>query len=315
MKKFVSLRVEHLKLDNLAGLCRESILAAEPIVPTVGLPLLQAALSRLVTDTFSLISLLDHSHKSPLTPEIQTFDKQCGEGFGEIKRGLTYYEKSSDPAKSAAAKLLLTVFKPVWNMMTEPLASQFTMLETLEERIFASFQLDEALNTLELMGTWIQLRDTAQTLRHLYQQRLSDNADNALPAASGMKATVVKDYDSLCTLTEQSLGVLPSAGLEKLFHELNELRVKYVHHLPKDLSAADHCVIEPIGTQPYTEKPVIPIPRAYWREKDKPTVELVFAKDFSVTYKNNVNVGTAEVTLHGKGAYKGQKTATFNIAR
>jgi hypothetical protein len=86
-------------------------------------------------------------------------------------------------------------------------------------------------------------------------------------------------------------------------------------HPVKDLGAGDHCVIEPIDTQKYTEKAVIPIPKAYWREDGKPTVELVFAKDFSVTYKNNVNVGTAEVTLHGTGDYKGQKTVTFNIAR
>lgn len=37
--------------------------------------------------------------------------------------------------------------------------------------------------------------------------------------------------------------------------------------------------------------------------------------DFSVTYRNNVNVGTATLILHGKGAYKGQKIVTFNIAR
>jgi hypothetical protein len=74
--------------------------------------------------------------------------------------------------------------------------------------------------------------------------------------------------------------------------------------------------VEPIETLPYTGKAVTPVPVAYYRgDGEKPTVELVFAKDFSVTYKNNVEVGTADVTLHGKGHYKGQKTVTFNIAR
>ncbi|MDR3236031.1 MAG: hypothetical protein LBT48_04805 [Prevotellaceae bacterium] len=54
---------------------------------------------------------------------------------------------------------------------------------------------------------------------------------------------------------------------------------------------------------------------AHYREEGKPTVELVFAKDFDVTYKNNTDVGTADLTIHGKGAYKGQKLTTFNIAR
>ena len=87
------------------------------------------------------------------------------------------------------------------------------------------------------------------------------------------------------------------------------------HHAKKDLSTGDHTVIEPIATQQYTERPVTPIPEVYYREEGKETQRLYLGKDFSVTYKNNVNVGMAELTIHGKGGYKGQKTVTFNIAR
>jgi hypothetical protein len=34
----------------------------------------------------------------------------------------------------------------------------------------------------------------------------------------------------------------------------------------------------------------------------------------AATYKDNVEVGTATLVIHGKGAYKGTKTVTFNIA-
>jgi hypothetical protein len=51
------------------------------------------------------------------------------------------------------------------------------------------------------------------------------------------------------------------------------------------------------------------------REDGKETKNLSLGKDFDVSYKNNTNVGTAEVIIHGKGAYKGQFTVTFNIAR
>jgi hypothetical protein len=53
----------------------------------------------------------------------------------------------------------------------------------------------------------------------------------------------------------------------------------------------------------------------HYCEEGKPTVKLWLGKDFSVTYKNNVKVGMAELTIHGKGDYKGQKSVTFNIAR
>jgi hypothetical protein len=86
-------------------------------------------------------------------------------------------------------------------------------------------------------------------------------------------------------------------------------------HPVKDISATDHLVVEPIATLPYTGKAVTPIPVAYFREEGKPTVELVFAKDFTVTYKNNVDVGMADLILHGMGEYKGKKTVTFNIVR
>jgi hypothetical protein len=78
----------------------------------------------------------------------------------------------------------------------------------------------------------------------------------------------------------------------------------------------DHTVIEPIDTQPYVEnRPATPVPVVHYREDDKETVRLSLGKDFDVTYKNNDKVGMAELTIHGKGDYKGQKGTTFRIAR
>ena len=38
-------------------------------------------------------------------------------------------------------------------------------------------------------------------------------------------------------------------------------------------------------------------------------------KDYTISYSNNVNAGTASVTITGKGSYAGTKTLTFKIAR
>jgi hypothetical protein len=45
------------------------------------------------------------------------------------------------------------------------------------------------------------------------------------------------------------------------------------------------------------------------------TKELTRDKDFYVTFTNNVEVGNAKCTVHGKGKYKGSQTITFGIAR
>jgi hypothetical protein len=68
-----------------------------------------------------------------------------------------------------------------------------------------------------------------------------------------------------------------------------------------------------IPAQPHTGKPVTPIPDVYYTEEGKPTIEPVFTKDFTVTYRDNIEAGTATLIIHGKGAYKGTKTVTFNV--
>ena len=52
------------------------------------------------------------------------------------------------------------------------------------------------------------------------------------------------------------------------------------------------------------------------RTKKDPGTFLAFGTDFYVeSYKNNVNTGTAKVTLRGKGSYGGSKTVKFKIRR
>lgn len=65
-----------------------------------------------------------------------------------------------------------------------------------------------------------------------------------------------------------------------------------------------------VATQTYTGRALTP----------KPTVKvgstvLKEGTDYSLSYKNNVNVGTATVTITGKGNYTGTKPATFKIEK
>ena len=314
MKKFVSLRVDALKLDNLAGLCDETIAVAIPKSPSLG-TLGNARMNSLDADNKMLKALLKQQHASALTPEINKLDKQRDADLNEIKRTVATAAKSSTPATAAAGHTLLGLLKPFWDIGKEPLASQTTQIRIIEERYNANPDATPAAATLGIADLVTRLFVENMSLYALYNERLEAMSGAELPSATSVKQTVVKAYDNFCDVVVQTLDALPSDPLQVLFNEMNDLRRKYVHHLPKDIGAGDNCVVEPIATQQYTEKAVTPIPKAYYREEDKPVVELVFAKDFSVTYKNNVKVGTAEVTLHGKGAYKGQKTVTFNIAR
>jgi len=68
------------------------------------------------------------------------------------------------------------------------------------------------------------------------------------------------------------------------------------------------CVIEPIPAQPYTGSTVRPVPTVTFDG-----VELEYGRDFRVSYKDNVDVGTAKVFVEGTGSYKGATNVTFEI--
>jgi hypothetical protein len=85
-------------------------------------------------------------------------------------------------------------------------------------------------------------------------------------------------------------------------------------HARTDITDA---TIAPIGMQFFTGKPVYVIPSVSIAKKAKDgsetVIELVFSEDFTVGYKNNINPGTATLTITGIGKYTGKVVTTFNI--
>lgn len=74
---------------------------------------------------------------------------------------------------------------------------------------------------------------------------------------------------------------------------------------PIDMNGISVSAIEP---QEYTGKALTPNPVLKYGQ-----VTLKKNRDYTVTYKNNVNLGTATVTISGLGNFSGSKTITFSI--
>ena len=72
----------------------------------------------------------------------------------------------------------------------------------------------------------------------------------------------------------------------------------------------DGAKVAGIAKKTYTGKEKRPVPKVTLDGK-----KLAADKDFTVSYSNNVNAGTATLTITGCGVYKGTKTATFKIAK
>ena len=77
--------------------------------------------------------------------------------------------------------------------------------------------------------------------------------------------------------------------------------------ISKSISGA---TVSSIGNQTYTGSAITPTITV----KDG-TKTLVNGTDYSVSYSNNVNAGTATVTITGKGKYSGTKRVTFTIIK
>ena len=74
-----------------------------------------------------------------------------------------------------------------------------------------------------------------------------------------------------------------------------------------DISSAQ---IQAIGSQSYTGKAVTPQPKVTWQG-----VTLAAGTDYAVSYANNVNAGTAKMTISGKGNFTGTKSVNFSIVK
>lgn len=69
-------------------------------------------------------------------------------------------------------------------------------------------------------------------------------------------------------------------------------------------------ITPPGATYMYTGSPIQPIGAGFVTSGSTVLTE---GKDYEVIYENNVNVGTATVTVNGKGSYTGSQTFTFQI--
>ena len=75
--------------------------------------------------------------------------------------------------------------------------------------------------------------------------------------------------------------------------------------VPRPLS---DCTLSPIASKPYTGSEIIPSVSIRYNRT-------LTSSDYTVTCTNNVNIGTANVTITGKGNYTGSIQSTFEITK
>jgi hypothetical protein len=269
------------------------------------------------------VAALDAITRSKLTEIIDRLDLERDSYWRGLVTTVRGYLRHFDPGKREAAHQLMVIFDHYGDVAHRGIEAETADIEAIHTELLKpeNFVHVAALGLGDWLGNLVQ---TNRNLEEQLKMRYAEIGKRPDLHMRGLRTREDRTVHDIFDRVESLVNVNGEADYKAFLSELNavmehekELLAQEAgrrHHI-KDLSKADHCVVEPIDVQKYTGKAITPIPKAYWREEGKPTVELVFAKDFYVTYKNNVDVGTAEVTLHGKGDYKGRFDVTFNIAR
>jgi hypothetical protein len=151
-------------------------------------------------------------------------------------------------------------------------------------------------------------------LSNLWNERANEDAQKSGPSPSSLKRNLGKSYNAFCDVVLKTAYLQPSPALDNLFSVMNEIRIKYARSLPGRLNSRNTSTA-PIDIQQYTGVAVTPIPQVFFRTEEGETVELRFTVDYYVTYRHNIDVGEAQLLIHGKGKYAGHYTTTFHIAQ
>jgi hypothetical protein len=286
----------------------------------LGIDTLYAVYAPLLTEE---IQALDIIRRSELTTEIAEQDRKRDtiyRGFADnVKSQLQHY----DHTKREAARKVEVILEHYGNIAAKSLDAETAAIEDLYNELLKQGNYEQVI-TLGL-GPWMEeLIQASRRLQQLMIQRYDEAALRPDVHMQRIRKEVDSSFRSILDLLEALVRVNGPDTNKAFLTELNVVMERYKdilaqeagrRHPVKDLSKGDNTVVEPIATQTYTEQPVTPVPVVYYREDGKETQKLSLGRDFDVAYKNNTEVGTATLTIRGKGNYKGEMTVTFNIAR
>jgi hypothetical protein len=263
--------------------------------------------------------LINLMHKSDYTKQIAEADQRVDRTLVGMRGVIVAALHHFDPATVEAAQSLFNRLEAFGHITRKAYEE-----ETLDVNLLVrDLQSSEYAPKVAITGLapWLQELQTAESA---FEQLLELRGIEASRKPQGRIKDVRRDADAVYRRMVDRINAAATiedgaTTYDEFIAQLN-VQITYFNshahrHARRDISVGEACVIEPLAVQLYTGRAVTPLPRAYSREEGKPTVELVFAHDFSVTYKNNIDAGMADLIIHGKGAYKGQKKTTFNISR
>jgi hypothetical protein len=256
--------------------------------------------------------LLDAARVSVYTQKLADLDLRIDNDVAGIKASINAALHNLSPAVVEAAHQLQVRLKEFGDIKTKSYEEESAAIEVLLNDFMGAYSSQVTLLGLTMWTADLQAAEAE--FATLFSQRNAELADRPKERLKDVRKQIEQVYYQITGVADANIVLNGEATCGEFVRQLNE-QIKYFnehshHHAKHDLA---HAAVDSIADQPFDGTAATPIPVVRYTDSKGATVKLTFAKDFTVTYKDNDRVGTAEVIIHGKGAYKGTKAVTFNI--
>jgi hypothetical protein len=248
--------------------------------------------------------------KSNLTAAIAGADRRLDSvlaGFSAQLKGALY---SALPAVSTAAERLHIMLKSYGRVARKPYLQEIGAVKAVLEHLNG-----DLLHDVQAAGMteWtVEIQSSLNSFVLLMEQREEQTLRKPQQGFPEVRRGIEDVWRRIVKLIDAGATLNISPDYAALINALNP----EIEYLNREFRYVRHSIADaepsPIEQQQYTGQPCTPVPDVFC-QTSKGMVKLILGKDFNITFKNNINVGNAECTIHGKGKFKGQKTVTFVI--
>jgi hypothetical protein len=255
---------------------------------------------------------IDSPHGSLVTAQIKAADKMLDKLLDMVITAIDVAKLSANPALVQAASELLFALKPYGHIQSKKNKAEIGAVKSLLEDLQGKYLPQST--AVGIVQWFDQIQETLATEEDLFAQRHEESARRTQQKKT---KDIRQDEDGLYRRAIASLEVAADADAEGVYSQfiadLNDIvRYENTHHQLRNTDIGE-ATVDSIPDQPFAGKAVTPIPTVRYASSKGETLELTFAKDFTVKYKDNERVGNASLVVYGCGEYEGRKTVTFGI--
>jgi hypothetical protein len=165
---------------------------------------------------------------------------------------------------------------------------------------------------------WLdQVHEAVEVEEALFAQRNTENAQLAqLDKVKDIRPKVGELVNHMVKHVEVAATTENSGAYDTFIAELNEkIRYENERHRPRKTDIAS-AIVDSVPDQTLDETGyATPLCNVSIKDHSSGKLKkLVFAKDYTTSYRHNNKIGDAELVVRGKGEFRGQKVVRFKIS-